>query len=185
MNSTPTKLDYAIMGLLRETPLSGYQIRQIFETSEMGNYSSSPGSIYPALKRLTRLGLIENKVEDQERSKKRRVFALTSTGRNCLIKWLHQAVSREEVYRHMDELLLRFAFMDKLVSTANQLHFLRQIENFLPTKIQELQGFLEEHSKNIPLNGRLAIMHGIAVLQAHHVWVQKALETLNTSAVNT
>ncbi|MBX2878146.1 MAG: PadR family transcriptional regulator, partial [Saprospiraceae bacterium] len=50
--TSPTRLDYAIMGLLIGGPLSGYQIRQIFETSEMGNYSSSPGSIYPALKRL-------------------------------------------------------------------------------------------------------------------------------------
>ena len=54
----PTLLDYAILGLIQDRPLSGYAIRKLFEETALGNYSSSPGTIYPALKRLQKLELI-------------------------------------------------------------------------------------------------------------------------------
>lgn len=179
MRSTkPTKLDYAIMGLLRMSALSGYQIRQIFETSEMGNYSSSPGSIYPALKRMNKLGFVE--LVPQKSNKKK--YALTEVGRDCLLNWLKQEVNPEDVYRHMDELLLKFAFMDQQISKEEQQQFLQQIEQLLPPKISELKSLFEAPDNQIPLNGRLAILHGIEVYQAHYVWVKKAQEAIKDTS---
>jgi DNA-binding PadR family transcriptional regulator len=53
-----TSLDYAILGLMYQKPSSGYGIRMQFETTAIGNYSSSPGAVYPALDRLQKLGLV-------------------------------------------------------------------------------------------------------------------------------
>ena len=47
-----SRLGYAILGLLKDRALSGYDVRQEFTSSPMGHYSDSPGAIYPALKRL-------------------------------------------------------------------------------------------------------------------------------------
>jgi len=47
-----TLLDYAILGLIQDHALSGYAIRKMFEETALGHYSSSPGTIYPALNRL-------------------------------------------------------------------------------------------------------------------------------------
>lgn len=173
-STSPTRLDYAILGLLRMAPLSGYQIRQIFETSEMGNYSSSPGSIYPALKRVKKLGLVE--LVPQEN--KKRKYALTEEGRNCLFDWLIQEVNQEDVYRRMDELLLKFAFMDHWISEEQQLQFLQQIEQLLPPKISELKSLYQTPDNQIPFNGRLAILHGMEVYQTHYQWVKKAQEAI-------
>jgi DNA-binding PadR family transcriptional regulator len=49
---TITTLGYALLGLIRAEPRTGYALRMVFETTPMGSYSSSPGSIYPALKSL-------------------------------------------------------------------------------------------------------------------------------------
>ena len=49
---TPTALEYALLGLLHQQPQSGYDLRKVFETTALGNYSGSPGAIYPALRRL-------------------------------------------------------------------------------------------------------------------------------------
>ena len=51
-----SSLDCAILGLLSRRPGSGYDIRRVFQTTALGRYSDSPGSIYPAIKRLNRPG---------------------------------------------------------------------------------------------------------------------------------
>lgn len=61
-NFKPTVLGYAILGLAQEESRSGYSIRKVFETTALGVYSSSPGSIYPALNRLEKNGLVQKKV---------------------------------------------------------------------------------------------------------------------------
>lgn len=181
-SSSPTKLDYAILGLLRFATLSGYQIRQIFENSEMGNYSSSPGSIYPALNRIVRLELVELVSQKRSEKKERKVYALTETGWACLLDWLQQDVRPEDVYRHMDELLLKFAFMDVRVEKTQQLRFLRQIEALLPSKIAELEELCEDKSNKITFNGRLALRHGLEVYRAHYRWVKNAQQVIENSS---
>ena len=48
-----TTLDYIILALLFGEEQSGYRLRKSFEESALGNFGGdSPGTIYPALKRL-------------------------------------------------------------------------------------------------------------------------------------
>ena len=42
--------------------MSGYDLRKVFEETALGNYSSSPGAIYPALSRLEQQGIPRNAV---------------------------------------------------------------------------------------------------------------------------
>ena len=53
-----TPLSFALLGLIGMEPRSGYKLRKVFETTPLGNYSSSPGSIYPALRALEKAGLV-------------------------------------------------------------------------------------------------------------------------------
>ena len=58
---TLTALTYALLGLVRATPRTGYALRKVFEDTPMGSFSSSPGSIYPALDKLVRAELLERR----------------------------------------------------------------------------------------------------------------------------
>ena len=66
----------AILALLREGPLNGYQIMSEIEERSSGAWRPSPGAVYPALSQLADEGLIEG-----AESAGRRTFSLTEAGR--------------------------------------------------------------------------------------------------------
>ncbi len=69
----------AILALLREGPLNGYQIMSEIEERSGGAWRPSPGAVYPALSQLADEGLIAG-----EESGGRRTFALTEAGREYI-----------------------------------------------------------------------------------------------------
>jgi DNA-binding PadR family transcriptional regulator len=66
----------AILALLREGPLNGYQIMSEIDERSGGAWRPSPGAVYPALSQLADEGLIE-----AAESAGRRTFSLTDAGR--------------------------------------------------------------------------------------------------------
>jgi len=172
----PTVLNYAILGLIRQEPLSGYQIRKIFESSPLGNYSSSPGSIYPALKRLDKLGLVE-KIMMEGKNKAR--IQITPKGLDILKEWLLLPPHRSIMEKNVNELLLRFAFMDPLVKKDQQLRFLTSFRDLLKPYITELKDYRKKESLHMTHSGHLAYEHGILSYQATLEWCEIAIEKLN------
>ncbi len=71
---------HATLELLAEKPRHGYEIIAELEERSGGAWRPSPGSIYPALKRLAMKGL----VEAQEGDDGKRVFSITEAGRERL-----------------------------------------------------------------------------------------------------
>lgn len=66
----------AILSLLAEKPLNGYQIMQELEQRSRGSWRPSPGAVYPALQQLEDEGLVS-----AETSSGGRTFSLTDQGR--------------------------------------------------------------------------------------------------------
>jgi len=67
----------AILALLAEEPMHGYQIIQVISERSNGNWRPSPGSVYPTLQQLEDEGLIEPAASESGR----RAYALTEAGR--------------------------------------------------------------------------------------------------------
>lgn len=67
----------AILALLAEEPMHGYQIMQELEDRSNGVWQPSPGSIYPTLQLLTDEGLVISRDDEG-----RKVFELTDAGRD-------------------------------------------------------------------------------------------------------
>jgi DNA-binding PadR family transcriptional regulator len=66
----------AILSLLAEKPLNGYQIMQELEQRSRGTWRPSPGAVYPALQQLEDEGLVR-----VESSTSGRAYSLTDAGR--------------------------------------------------------------------------------------------------------
>ena len=66
----------AILSLLAEEPMHGYQLMQEMSERSGGVWRPSPGSVYPTLSQLEDEGLVEG-----EKDGGRRVFSLTDDGR--------------------------------------------------------------------------------------------------------
>ncbi|HEX3968204.1 MAG TPA: PadR family transcriptional regulator, partial [Edaphobacter sp.] len=56
-------LGHALLGLIYQQPLSGYDVKKIFASTPMAGFSDSPGAIYPALRRLEKSGLVRSEVQ--------------------------------------------------------------------------------------------------------------------------
>jgi DNA-binding PadR family transcriptional regulator len=69
----------AILTLLSEESLNGYQIMQELEQRSRGSWRPSPGAVYPALQLLEDEGLVR-----AESSSGGRVYSLTEAGRNYI-----------------------------------------------------------------------------------------------------
>ena len=77
----PTPLEFALLGLMHPEPMSGYDLRKIFMTTALGNYSSSPGAIYPALRRLEKAGLVKGREDRSTTLRPRKLFRPSAEGR--------------------------------------------------------------------------------------------------------
>jgi DNA-binding PadR family transcriptional regulator len=66
----------AILALLAEQPMHGYQIIQELATRSGGAWTPGAGSVYPALEQMEALGLITGEQQDDKR-----VYSITDKGR--------------------------------------------------------------------------------------------------------
>lgn len=73
-------VDLLLMGVLRHGPAHGYAIIAVLREHSDGGFDLAEGTIYPALHRLERAGLVESSVESAQ-GRRRRTYALTSQGR--------------------------------------------------------------------------------------------------------
>lgn len=174
----PTSLDYAILGLLQRQLLTGYRIRKIFETTALGNYSSSPGTIYPALKRLKKLGLI-GQGEGTGNSKKENIrFTITPEGMQMLVQWLQRPLDRESISKQMKETMLRFVFMEHLLTKDQKTGFLKSFISETREYIKILKSNYEKESHRMSLHSQLALENGIASCRTNLRWGRKALKEI-------
>jgi DNA-binding PadR family transcriptional regulator len=175
MSDKESILGFALLGLLLQRPMSGYDLRKVFASTAMGSFSDSPGAIYPALGRLEKRGLVRGTIEESQSLRKRRVFKVTSRGTAALKAWLRQTVTRDDVMRRIGELMLRFAFMDEALGVAQGLVFLEEYAARLREYIPSLKEFHREQSRKMPVSARLAFESGIGEYEARLSWATTSL----------
>lgn len=177
-------LEYALIGLIREFPRSGYELRKVFVETAMAGYSGSPGAIYPALRRLEADGLIEGTEQPGGPGRPRREYRLTPAGEAVLKAWLALPVTRDDVALRLDELMLRFAFLGYADSPGRTLDFLASLEAHLDAFHGELLKQLEA-IREAPLHAQLALEAGISSIADRLRWTRAVRARLSTTGEQT
>jgi len=77
-----------LLGFLTRQPLTGYELKKRFSISFSFFSGASYGSIYPALKRMEREGLVTQQLEIQDGPPNRKVYSITAAGRKVFIEAL-------------------------------------------------------------------------------------------------
>jgi DNA-binding PadR family transcriptional regulator len=171
-------LELALIGLLQQRPQSGYDLRKTFVTTAMRHLSDSPGSIYPALRRLEARGWIAPNpaaANQPANARGRQEFHLTAAGEAILVDWLQQPVTRHDVIWRNFELMLRFAFMDGNVPRSYALRFLDRLEQEQGIYVEELRADLAHMRSLVPVHtGVLAFQSGILGMDALIDWARRA-----------
>lgn len=171
-----TTLAYALLGLIQRAPLSGYALMRTFQTTPMGQYSGSPGAIYPALRKLESAKLIRGEVEKRESLRPRRVYRLTPRGRTVLRRWLEPEVTPDDVERREPELMLRFALMEGVVSDEDVRRFLTSLASAIDQYIEGIEPLLG--ATGMSAHATLAIEGGLDGLRGRAAWARRTLRVI-------
>jgi DNA-binding PadR family transcriptional regulator len=172
-------MEYALLGLVGRAPMAGYDVHKVFAITPLAHFSSSPGAIYPALRRLARAGLLKARLDRTVEARPRRVYAPTRAGSEALEAWLRQPVTREELIRGGGAPILRFALAEGRLSKADVLAYLRSYRKAVQSYLEELYTHRERISRSGPLHGRLALELGIGGFESELGWVKSAAEKIN------
>jgi DNA-binding PadR family transcriptional regulator len=171
-------LSLAILGLVSQRPLTGYDIRKMFVTTPMGHFSSSPGAVYPALRRIEEAGWVRGRTGKGKTRRERVVYGITARGTQVLRQHLSRPVTRDDVIWHMDDLMMRFAFMDPIVGREMTVQFLKAFASELEAHATELRHYLDGVRQIMPPCGRLAMENGIQGYEMNAQWARRAMEEL-------
>jgi DNA-binding PadR family transcriptional regulator len=83
-------IELAVLGLLKERPMHGYQLSRELGESLGGLWRVSYGSLYPTLRRLERDGAIESEAGDQRGARRKKVYRITPSGEQLFLELLQE-----------------------------------------------------------------------------------------------
>jgi DNA-binding PadR family transcriptional regulator len=86
-------LEYAILGFLKNTPLSGYDLKKQFDHTVQHFWSADQSQIYRVLANLQERELVTQEVIEQETRPDRKVYHITEKGKEALSAWLRSEIS--------------------------------------------------------------------------------------------
>jgi len=182
-NTDHSLLGYALLGLIRlRQPCSGYDLRKFFADSPMATFSDSPGSIYPALKRLERSGMVSCTLEETSRVRRRALYRLRLKGTKALERWLSQPVKADDVVHRMPELFLRFSFLEDSLGPKACESFLKSLALALRIHINSLHDYFRSNETGMSRSARLALQSGIMGYECQAAWAKLALSAYRKSS---
>lgn len=156
------------LGILWFGEATGYEINKLASEGHFSHFSeASYGSIYPALGRLTRDGLVTLREETQAGKPARKVYSITDKGRTAFIESLQGRMPADDTCK--SEFLFHCLYSEFLkpshmsASLAARLEFLRK----------GLQHLREMHEGCEHAGSRFAIGYGIAVHEAAIDYIEK------------
>ena len=183
-------LDYAILGLIHGAPHSGYDIRKIFASSLLRLFSDSPGTVYPALRRLERDGLIEVEGEarrvlhrDRVGGRGCRAFRLTPRGRKELQRWVTTPIAAEELRKSPDAFSLQFAFMGDLVDHETMSGMLRDYARAFRALENEVREYQGANKDKLTTTGYLVLNLGSSLCRARIRWARQTIDALQRAPI--
>ena len=170
-----------ILGLLRERPLYGYEIKQVIEEHMSDWTSIAFGSIYFALDKLAEEKFVE-KVEVEQKGKRptRSVYQITDAGREEFIHLLQE--SWQQFERQYFSLEICLFFLDSL-PIGEVRKYLQTRQSTLQTALEQIQNHRAEQLAlpEIPSLAAAIFDHTFVHTQAELDWVTDLLQKVESS----
>ncbi|MBE1553175.1 PadR family transcriptional regulator [Sporosarcina limicola] len=170
-------LEYILIGLLHEQPMSGYDLKKTIDYSIGFFYKASFGSLYPALKRLEEKEWVTAK-EVEGNSKNKKIYTVNPVGKEAFLKWLAQPLQSSK-----NEHLLKIFFIDyldeeKRTDLLQQFHL--QLKNERG-KLKEVEQIVSEEVTALTnpedFYYRISVLrYGVRHLEMELDWLEEIIE---------
>jgi DNA-binding PadR family transcriptional regulator len=171
-----------ILGMLAARPRSGYEIKQLVDSSARFFWAASYGQIYPELKRLEKEGLITGS-DSANGERQRTTYKLTAAGKRAAREWI---AGPPQVFELRDEGLLELFFAGS-IDPARTPEIARERATRATAAAAELRAIEEqidakgqhEGPDHSPDAGSLAVLrYGIEMNEWVAEWFERAAKEL-------
>lgn len=176
-------LKHALLGILTCQPMTGYQLKQFFDSSVQHFWNAELSQIYPTLKSLEEAGWVEKTVEVQDNRPNRKVYELTEAGREEFERWVRHPQPPADL---RDPFMIKVFFgaemplEDVLVMLRHQMEQQQMVLAFSETILREKirLGTLEMQSPRHGMFWTLTLEMAIAYRKAYIDWCQQSMKLL-------
>ncbi len=100
-------LPHALLGLINYKPATGYDLKGRFDQSVHFFWNSTLPQIYRTLNDMKAKGWLKSTIEHQDGKPSRKVYSITQTGKEELIRWLSEP---HEMTEPRDPLMIKVFF---------------------------------------------------------------------------
>lgn len=168
-------IKYVILGFLSETPLTGYDLKKKFASSEVFHWSGNNNQIYRSLVELHDEQLVTLEVQQQDNKPPRKVYTITEQGRAALHQWM---VTAPELPQIQHGLLVKLTWADQLAPA--------ELSSMLATYAEDLRVHVLMLREQAHRNGEHSLKdriaeHWISIYQAELDWVMNLQQEIGSS----
>jgi DNA-binding PadR family transcriptional regulator len=163
-------LELAILGLLKERPMHGYELRKQLAQKLGLFWTVSFGSLYPTLKKLERRGVVEKVPGDaaDERPRRKQEYRITAAGEADFLQLLGELDAQE---LEEEKFSLRLAFFSYLRPEI-RLRLLERRRSYLHERLEQAERALRRAKRLRADTYTIALMrHGVNGINADIAWL--------------
>jgi DNA-binding PadR family transcriptional regulator len=165
-------LELAILGLIKESSMHGYQLKKRLSETLGSFWQVSYGSLYPALKRLQKQGAVEIAFPQEDVARRKNVYRITSKGEEMFRELLERAgheASEDSGFS------VRLAFFQYL-KPETRIRLLERRRMFLEGRGSDLKRSLQTYRERIDGYTLSLMNHQLASTEADIRWLDDLIQ---------
>jgi DNA-binding PadR family transcriptional regulator len=175
-------LELAVLGLLKERPMHGYQLSRELSDSLGGLWRVSYGSLYPSLRRLEHDGAIESEAGDERGARRKKVYRITSKGEQIFLELLQE--SPNDTQTEDARFRMRLAFF-RYLPPETRIRLLERRRQALQDRLATIAESVRTGRGGNDDYGRALIEHNRAVTESDITWLEQLIAAERTKNVTT
>ena len=165
-------LELAILGLLKERSMHGYQLSKRLTDTLGGFWRVSYGSLYPTLRRLEREGTVEKVFDEQQVGRRRNVYRITRKGEEVFLRLLQEAgteTSEDNRFR------IRLAFF-KYLAPDTRIRLLERRRAYLEDRLAAIKDTLRARRERYDTYTLSLMEHGQVSTEQDIAWLDGLIQ---------
>ncbi len=161
-------LELAILGLLKERSMHGYQLSKRLTDALGGFWRVSYGSLYPTLKRLERQGAVEQVFDGVAVGRRRNVYRITDRGEQLFLELLQE--TGKDTSTEENRFRVRLAFF-KYLAPETRIRLLERRRTYLEERLSRIRASLATTRERLDTYTLSLVQHGRETTEQDIAWL--------------
>ena len=166
-------LELAILGLLKEGSMHGYQLKKRISDTLGSFWQVSYGSLYPTLKRLLRDGAVEMVFSKEDVGRRKNVYRITARGEDLFAELLERTGQEASADNGFS---VRLAFFQYL-KPETRIRLLERRRSYLEGRGSEIQEKLRLWREQVDGYALSLMNHQLATTESDIRWLDGLIQT--------